>query len=615
MKRLSYIFLGYVIAISIYYGVPAVAQQQVPMPAGTFWLDTIAGIWRPASQTNPMPTLNIGPESAASLSFPNGQPISLLAYDFGSGTLNTSSQFNRPITGGGGNATAATNAVGQTTIGTGTTAGGFSILISQRTIWDRNPGYNYYQGNINVPIPSVQNAYMLFGFVAPPYSGALPAPTIGTPAQNAAAFEFGVNGKLSAVTFASGTRQLVADLSVAQGNTPVSTQTSTGAAGTFTGGCACTPQISAAKPNGSGGFLTITDSYKYVILFRGDNILWYIEQPNGTLGLVAYTTRGAVGLDVNQVTLGYLAMANSPTGPAATATMQINQLTVGDTAKNAEPGFDRSVYPQQALTAVNDAVGVSAMGAGSCTFTTVSNTNVTLVFEATDPNGTTWNSVLGYPWLGGTGISTVPSGTNGQWTVPCAGLNQVRMRVSAIGATPTVLGTATASVGTTPNGINLNPNSPGIIANASPGTPNTTTVLSVQGEPGMVAVNVQTSDPCTSAAKSSVPINITTATTTSLVAVSGSTTVYVCGVSMTVSEVITTPNTILFEYGTGAACSGPVALTGKYGDGGVTAGIPIVVNASNGGTVFKSAASNGICALTAIGTTASFQGVMTYVQQ
>ncbi len=390
----------------------------------------------PVGTLNPLATASIGPDSQASLSFPNGQPFSLLAEDYGSGTLNTSTRWNRSITGGGGNATAATNAVGQTTIGTGTTANGWSTLISQRTIWDRNPGYNYYQENLNVPIPTVTHAYMLWGFVSFPFTAGLPSPTLATPAQNAAAFEFGTNGKLSAVTFASGSRQLVADLSVAQGKTPVQGAT----AGTWTGGCNCTPQISTAK---SG---TITDSYKYVIVFRGDNILWYIEQPNGNLGLVAYTTRGAVGLDVNQVTVGHLALADA-TGPSSTATMQINQTTVGDTAKNTEPGFDRSVYPQQTLTAVNDAVGVSAMGAASCTFTTVSNTNVTLVFEATDPNGTNWTAVTAYPWGGGPGIQTVPSGTNGQWIVPCAGFNQVRMRVSVIGATPTVTATAEASVG------------------------------------------------------------------------------------------------------------------------------------------------------------------------
>jgi hypothetical protein len=420
MKKISWI-IGFCLALLL----PSMAFAQ-----GAASPVTIINGNSPIGSANPLPTGNITPETQASLPFTNGQPLSLLVYSFGSGTLNTFTQWNRPTTGGGGNATAATNAVGQTTIGCGTLASGYSLLQTQRTIWERNPGYNYFQTNVNIPVPAVQNCYALFGFATVPST-----PTAAAPATNAAAFEFGINGKLSAVTFASGSRQLVADLSVAQTNVPVQGAT----VGTYTGGCSCTPQITAAK---SGN---ITDSYKYVIVFRGDNILWYIEQPTGALGLVAYTTRGAVGLDVNQVPITYLMVANTSV-PSASATMQINQVTVGDTGKNPEPGFDRSVFPTQALTAVNDAVGVNSMGAGSCTFTTVSNTNVTLVFESTDANGSNWVSTLAYPQNGGSPAQTVPSGTNGQWTVPCGAMNQVRMRVSAIGATPTVLGTAEASV-------------------------------------------------------------------------------------------------------------------------------------------------------------------------
>jgi hypothetical protein len=593
------------IALGLLLALPWIGTASAQQNNMYCWVDNGPPIhWVPCQQGVPLSTVNIGPDSQASLSFANGQPLSLLAYDFGSGTLNTSTQFNRPITGGGGNATAATNVVGQTTLGTGTSPNGWSVLISQRTIWDRNPGYNYYQDNINIPIPTVTHAYMLFGFVGFPFTAGVPSPTLATPAQNAAAFEFGVGGKLSAVTFASGTRQLVADLSVAQGNTPASTQASTGVAGTYSGGCNCTPQIQVPK----GGAGTLTDSYKYVIVFRGDNILWYIEQPNGNLGLVAYTTRGAVGLDVNQVTVGHLALADA-TGPSSTATMQINQITVGDTAKNAEPGFDRSVYPQQALTAVNDAVGVSAMGAASCSFTTVSNTNVTLVFEASDPNGTTWTAVTGYPWSGGAGIQTVPSGTNGSWTIPCAGMNQVRMRVSAIGATPTVLATAEASVGTTVQGV---------ISPAVPGTPNITQVLSVQGETGMTPV-ISTADPCGSVNKSSVAISITSATTTSLVALSGTTTIYVCGFAVTIAPSATTADTFLIESGTGAACvTTQAALTGTFGNGEVPAAnttAPVQVSYGNGNaTVFKTPASGVLCGVTA-GTAVNVQGVLTYVQQ
>jgi len=136
------------------------------------------------------------------------------------------------------------------------------------------------------------------------------------------------------------------------------------------------------------------------------------------------------------------------------------------------------------------------------------------------------------------------------------------------------------------------------------------------GAPSSQVLSVQNNDPCSYAAKSSAPITITTATTTSLVAVSGATAVYVCGFSFTISEVTTTANTLQFEYGTGAACTGTTALTGLYGAGGVTAGDPIAIaNGNAGATVFKTPASQGVCAVTAIGASGSFQGVLTYVQQ
>lgn len=124
-------------------------------------------------------------------------------------------------------------------------------------------------------------------------------------------------------------------------------------------------------------------------------------------------------------------------------------------------------------------------------------------------------------------------------------------------------------------------------------------------------------DPCQSAGvtKSSVAINISTATTTQLVAISGTTAIYVCNFSLTISQVITTANTLLFEYGTGSTCgTGTTVLTGLFGAGGVSAAAPIVVTGF-GSTLFKAPAGNALCALTAIGATGSFQGVLTYVQQ
>lgn len=176
-------------------------------------------------------------------------------------------------------------------------------------------------------------------------------------------------------------------------------------------------------------------------------------------------------------------------------------------------------------------------------------------------------------------------------------------------AVATVKPASTPSVATDTSAVvQLNPDSPGIIG------------LGQAAKSASVPVTIasdQYADPCQSGvAKSSVPIAVATATTTSLVAVSGSTTVYVCGFSISIAPSATAADTALFEYGTSTNCTGTHALTGTYGDGDLTsAAPPIVVDYGNAGaTIFKSAASAGVCIVTA-GTAVSVQGVLTYVQQ
>jgi hypothetical protein len=157
--------------------------------------------------------------------------------------------------------------------------------------------------------------------------------------------------------------------------------------------------------------------------------------------------------------------------------------------------------------------------------------------------------------------------------------------------------------------VDLRPDSPGIIALGQATKANSVPVT---------IASDQYVDPCQSpnVAKSSAVIGITSATTTALVAVSGSTTIYACGYDFTISEVITTANTLAFEYGTGTACAtSPTALTGTFGAGGVVAAAPLHISYAPGHTVFKTPASSGLCALTAIGASGTFQGVITYVQQ
>lgn len=124
-------------------------------------------------------------------------------------------------------------------------------------------------------------------------------------------------------------------------------------------------------------------------------------------------------------------------------------------------------------------------------------------------------------------------------------------------------------------------------------------------------------DPCQTfnATKQSTIINITAATTTQLVALSGTTSIYVCGFTITVSQVAVTPNTIKFVYGTGASCgTGTTNLTGLFGDGGITATLPLVITGF-GSSIIIAPSGQALCATTAIGGSASFQGVLTYIQQ
>lgn len=135
--------------------------------------------------------------------------------------------------------------------------------------------------------------------------------------------------------------------------------------------------------------------------------------------------------------------------------------------------------------------------------------------------------------------------------------------------------------------------------------------------PSSATVSVVTLDPCSSAGKSSVPINITSATTTQLVALVVSQVIYVCGFSATIAPAAVTADTLLFEYGTGSSCgTGTTSLTGTYGNGDLTtAAPPTVVAAGNGGqTIFNTTAGNALCALSA-GGAVNIQGVLTYVQQ
>lgn len=117
-------------------------------------------------------------------------------------------------------------------------------------------------------------------------------------------------------------------------------------------------------------------------------------------------------------------------------------------------------------------------------------------------------------------------------------------------------------------------------------------------------------DPCFgNTSKSSVVINATA--TTQLVALSGTTSIYVCG--FIVDDNSANP-TVQFEYGTGATCgTGTTTLTGTLVLGTATAPTPIFAVPS-AGTIMKAPSGNALC-LVVGGSTPNIQGIVIYIQQ
>lgn len=124
-------------------------------------------------------------------------------------------------------------------------------------------------------------------------------------------------------------------------------------------------------------------------------------------------------------------------------------------------------------------------------------------------------------------------------------------------------------------------------------------------------------DPCQdlSQQKSSAFANITTATTTALVAPSGTTNIYVCSYEIT-SASTTTANTVILENGTGAACAtSPTALSPTMTNGLAATPATQIWRRQGGATLFPTGTSQGLCVLSTVGSTPNIQVWISFVQQ
>jgi hypothetical protein len=121
-------------------------------------------------------------------------------------------------------------------------------------------------------------------------------------------------------------------------------------------------------------------------------------------------------------------------------------------------------------------------------------------------------------------------------------------------------------------------------------------------------------NPCLSAGVSikSAIFNITTATTTQLIAGSGTTSIYPCGFSLSMIATVAA-DTILFESGTGGTCgTATVVATGTYSSGILANGAVVITHPL---PLTPAAPGAGFCAITTVGTGPSIAGTVTYVQQ
>ena len=140
--------------------------------------------------------------------------------------------------------------------------------------------------------------------------------------------------------------------------------------------------------------------------------------------------------------------------------------------------------------------------------------------------------------------------------------------------------------------------------------------LSLQATKAAFPVTVSAqADPCFASAKSSIAINQNGTSSVQLVALSGSTVIYVCSLALMTNS---TATTVAFTTGTGTACvTGNAAVIGS-----TTANIANSMNliagagltyGNGGGTIAKGAASSELCMI--LGTNVFVSGNLTYVQQ
>ena len=211
-----------------------------------------------------------------------------LFYETFDYTIDTVNRWAAPVASGSG-AIAAAWTPGQALLTGGTASNAYSELHSQYSFFPTEPSWLLLTQYVAVETPVLTTGYRFWGV-----GQTTSAPTIAAPLTDAVGWEVATTGKMYAVTYAAGTRNVIGDLSVATGN--------------------------AAQP-------TDGNTHKYGLYIRGDLMYWTIDNFDA---VVATLTSGANGPAVNQLPIKFLAVSNSGTA----VTIPVAAISLGDVARN-----------------------------------------------------------------------------------------------------------------------------------------------------------------------------------------------------------------------------------------------------------------------------------------
>lgn len=294
-------------------------------------------------------------------------------YDPFDAALDTTNTWTTPTSGN--SAVLAAIASGVLSIGTGTTASGWSKLFSQGTFKLSIPAWTGFSFAINLPdgaAPTV-NSYRFWGSGTPATT-----PTTAAPMTDAVGFEIDIAGKMYAVVYAAGVRTAIADLSSSGTNTqPLN-----------------------------------TSSHRYIVYVRTDKTYWYIDGL-GDAQLVATSNFQSPAIQTLPISL---VAVGGATPPASNTQIQCTGLAVWDTGKNATQIADGTYPWRKAQISATGAVKVdnsgstqNALVAGSAIIGAVKSA----VVQQATTNLTALNQAQTFTLQGESGMSIQLTGT---WT-------------------------------------------------------------------------------------------------------------------------------------------------------------------------------------------------------